>query len=888
MVTTKSLNGSWRVKINGYDEMDIAVPGCIEQVIDNKNMGDEFIMVRRFDVDERDNLCCIRFGAVSYYCEIYLNDVYIGKHEGMWDGFRVNVTDQLKIGENVLMLKITKPGYDEKHRFPNREVLSGFIQDVSTTFGGIWDDVELECAHNAYISSSVVQGDAEGSVQVETEVLQTSMGKPITYTIEILDQNQQCVTKHESTLASNEKTLVNHTKLNIEEGILWNIDDPYLYHYRISIEGEGVYHTVHGRFGLRTIEGQGSTLLLNGKPIYMRGLLHWGYYDDGIIPNPSPKIITEEVNAIKAYGFNAIKHCLYIPREEYLKQADEQGVLLWIELPLWLIENTPELEGRIRREYPRILKQIAGHPSVVMISLGCELDDSVNEHILEEMYDLTKAMSSTLVRDNSGSGECYGGLPVDFADFHDYHFYGDIHNMEHLMETFTPAWRSDRPFLYGEFNEMDTLRDMTEVRKAKGTDKLWWEGTDRNQNPISELKPDFHMGLHDEHMAQYGLRVDYPYLKQLSYNHAMVLRKMNLEFTRSFSQISGYNITSIRDVPIATSGFFDDMGQPKFDVDTVLETNSDVVLLPAWDLSRIWVGSDKVLNSERFNFYSGDSYRLHILCSNYGADTITYPVIRYEILDGDRVILSNELESDAIINRGEVKKIGYIRERLPEVDRPKTYTLKVSMGDTVNRWPIFVYERNEKVEKRIGVYDPAHLFGDYLNDCIEINDEEEVKGSDMVVTSRLTPSIKAYANEGGKVFFVQRGKGNLPAKQGIPFWRESFIQSYDHPILQGMDKSSYMEDLRYFSVSTNSAFDSFAMEGYNVKPILRRYDTRLWNAHDYMKEVSIGKGAIIATTLRLEGGEGKQPYSFGHNVFSKWLYQRVVAYLTGYKAQSMK
>ena len=57
-----------------------------------------------------------------------------------------------------------------------------------------------------------------------------------------------------------------------------------------------------------------------------------------------------------------IKHCLYIPREEYLRQADEAGMLLWIELPLWLPDVSDELEPRILREFPRLLNQIKGHP----------------------------------------------------------------------------------------------------------------------------------------------------------------------------------------------------------------------------------------------------------------------------------------------------------------------------------------------------------------------------------------------------------------------------------------------------------------------------------------------------------------------------------------------
>ena len=80
-----------------------------------------------------------------------------------------------------------------------------------------------------------------------------------------------------------------------------------------------------------------------------------------------------------------------------------------------------------------------------MASLGCELDDKVGGAVLEEIYRLAKRELNCLVRDNSGSGECYGGLAVDYADFSDYHFYGELQNMENLMENFTPGVEAAAP-----------------------------------------------------------------------------------------------------------------------------------------------------------------------------------------------------------------------------------------------------------------------------------------------------------------------------------------------------------------------------------------------------------------------------------------------------------
>jgi hypothetical protein len=174
------------------------------------------------------------------------------------------------------------------------------------------------------------------------------------------------------------------------------------------------------------------------------------------------------------------------------------------------------------------------------------------------MYHLAKRDLGALVRDNSGSGECYGGLAVDYADFSDYHFYAELPNLEHLIETFTPGWRTRRPWLFGEFCDSDTLRDLSDVRREKGVRRLKWESGDARKNPISSLKPDFFAHHHDARMEASGIRAAFPLLSQLSLNHSLVHRKTTLEMTRSFGAVCGYNITNLeRAHPTSGACLFD-------------------------------------------------------------------------------------------------------------------------------------------------------------------------------------------------------------------------------------------------------------------------------------------------------------------------------------------
>jgi hypothetical protein len=672
----------------------------------------------------------------------------------------------------------------------------------------------------------------------------------------------------------------------VDNPMLWDTENANLYKYRLTIDCNNSTQIIEKYFGFRDIACNGSKIILNDRPVYLRGILHWGYYDDEIIPNPSQNVIQSEIELCKKYGFNMIKHCLYIPREEYLELADKKGMLLWVELPLWIPEVTPQLSQRIEREYPQLIRQIMGHPSVVMLSLGCELDSKVDTSILKKMYNLAKAQSNTLVRDNSGSGECFDGSPVDFADFFDYHFYADLQNMENLMEAFTPTWRSYRPWLFGEFCDSDTMRSLKKIREKKGVEVLFWEQGDTSKNPICTLKPDFFAHMHDGCMEKSGILEEFELLSELSLNHSMVHRKTTLEYTRSFPEICGYNITCIRDVPIASSGMFDDFMQPKFDFAEVRKFNSDIVLAPAWDLTRIWINADRVMNKERYNFFSGDYYGLHIIISNYSQSVLEAPVMEWELLCDKKIFINGKTSTAASFVTGDVKELGYISLILPEVTAPQSCVISVVMrcGDrtVVNSWPVFIYPKPKKSNRKIGLYDPANVFTaiDALYDVISIEDDSAVTGFDVVLTSRLTPEIREYARAGGKVFFVQRAGGYLPAKK-ISFWREGMIRQYYHMVLDGIEYKEWFDDLRFFSLSTDTAFqtEQFDKLGFDsVTSIIRRYDCREWEATDYMTEIKAGKGTIIATTLRFEGGMGKQPMFIGNNKFAVWLLNSIIRF----------
>lgn len=868
----QSLSGTWQCALPDGRAFALMVPGCWDTYIEEKDLCGPVRLSRRFSVpDAADARWILRFHRVSYACEVYINGTLCGAHEGMWDAFTVDISACVHKGDNEVALLVTKPGYSDADRFPLRQVLSGFIPDVLCTFGGIWGGVTLLRADRFIVNSHAARGGKDGvfrlTVVLSGEVLCTLCAR-------VFDANGRQIWQ-EQAQGGGEVTL----RGALPDPHAWSPHDPYLYRYAIDIECDGQTKMISGALGLRDIASEDTRLLLNGEPVYLRGALHWGLYDIRIIPVPTHDEIERELSGLRAYGFNAVKHCLYIPSDEYLSACDRAGILCWIELPLWLPEKTDELEGRIRREYPVILRALSGHPSVILVSLGCELNTVIGSALLREMYETAHALTDALVCDNSGSGECYGGSTERSADFFDYHFYGDLQNMEPLMEHFTPAWRNRQPWIFGEFCDSDTLRDLARVRADYGVERLFWEGNDPHKNPISILKPDFYAHHHDECMKASGIGGQFDRLHALSINHSLTHRKITLEMTRAFPEICGYNVTSIRDMPLTADGLFDEIGRAKFSQEIFRQANDSMVLCPAWDLTRIWICGDRVQPKERYSFFGGQETGLHVLLSNYGAQEVDTAVLRWRLSDGDRTLASGEHRACLRVPVGSVCEVGSVRVTLPQVDEPATLRLHVELnanGAVVrNAWPVFVYPEPRPNTASIGLFDPTGLLGgiESLYNMVDILEDEENCRVQAVVATHLSAPLLRYVERGGRVFLLQRGLRCALPTASLSFWREGLIDREGTHFLGELPYRDFDDDLRYFGVATDSIFDLNRLEGAgfpDYEEWMTRYDCRTWLRGAYVLSMPRGEGMILATTLRLEGGMGKQPDGIRENVFGRW------------------
>jgi len=297
-------------------------------------------------------------------------------------------------------------------------------------------------------------------------------------------------------------------------------------------------------------------MLVDGKPAYLRGLLHWGWYPKLRHPHPDVETCRKEVEAVAAMGFNCVKFCLWAPPHHYLELLEAAGMCAWMELPVW--NPGPDIR-QIRAEIERIVLQYRHHKSIILWTVGCELGNQMTREDRKALFDLVKTLTGGApVKDSSGGAEMYGGDPVEYGDFDDFHPYCDLAEYFSVLDALQAGARKSKAILLGECNDFDSIRD---IRRVVNETPYW-----ASDDPFLNAK-----GVRWQHDLP-GIINNPPeiptHLLESSKSMKLFVHRVfqELVIARNFA---GSVITGIVDTPISTSGFFDDWGEPKFDADEV-------------------------------------------------------------------------------------------------------------------------------------------------------------------------------------------------------------------------------------------------------------------------------------------------------------------------------
>ncbi len=207
--------------------------------------------------------------------------------------------------------------------------------------------------------------------------------------------------------------------------------------------------TPHRPAAEQRANADGISLLVDGRPFRVRGVLHWGYYPELGNPWPDEQQIRREITDMKSLGFNLVKFCLWIPPERYYQLCEEMNMFVWQEYPFW---DTPLDDPAIVEDYRQFFLLDRPYSCVILRTLTCE-NDRVDPILAKKIVNLAHEMiPGSLVLDNSAwlSNQCFG-------DFHDEHPY--LHNAQWRYYGKRMRHRLTKPLLLGETMCADTSPD---------------------------------------------------------------------------------------------------------------------------------------------------------------------------------------------------------------------------------------------------------------------------------------------------------------------------------------------------------------------------------------------------------------------------------------------
>lgn len=442
----QNLNGSWDYAILPKGSLPetgfagkITVPFPVESYLSGvqKDVGpdNELWYERDFDLslDRKGKRVLLHFGASDWETEVWINGISAGKHQGGYDAFTFDITDQLNKGQNqTIRVRVWDPS--DSGPQPRGKQVKEPKSIWYTPVTGIWQTVWLEAVQERYISGVFSLTDWENGMQVfhplvsgsseglEVEVVVSELGK---------------------TVGSFKGKANAPLPVKIPSAKSWSPDSPFLYEVTLRLtEGKKLLEEVKSYAAYRDVrmakdQNGHQRIFLNGKPLFQFGPLDQGWWPDGLYTAPSDEALLFDIQKTKEMGFNMIRKHVKVEPARWYYHADQIGMLVWQDMPSgdmgnrWEVRpgviregvekvRTPESEAIFKTEWKEIINEFRFFPSIVV---WVPFNEAWGQFKTSEIVQLTRELDpSRLINSASGGNFEMDGSAVagDILDLHNY------------------------------------------------------------------------------------------------------------------------------------------------------------------------------------------------------------------------------------------------------------------------------------------------------------------------------------------------------------------------------------------------------------------------------------------------------------------------------------
>jgi len=318
------------------------------------------------------------FGAVNYEAVVYLNTKLLGKHVGGFTPFNYDVTDLIKDGENFVILKVNNTR--KKENVPTN------IFDW-WNYGGITRDVFLVETEQIFIQNYFFRLDKTNQNQIlfNAELSSKISGKTLEVSIPELKVLESFTSDSEGRVSGNFK---------IKDLSLWTPENPKLYEVELKLDKDNIKDEI----GFRIIETSGKKILLNNKPIFLRGIsIHEEKTNGGGRAN-SKEDAQKLLGWAKELGCNYVRLAHYPHNEYMVREAEKMGFLVWSEIPVyWTIAwENPETFDNAKRQLTDMIVRDRNRANIIIWSIANETPrGDAREKFLSQLADHARSLDPT-------------------------------------------------------------------------------------------------------------------------------------------------------------------------------------------------------------------------------------------------------------------------------------------------------------------------------------------------------------------------------------------------------------------------------------------------------------------------------------------------------------
>lgn len=600
---------------------------------------------------------------------VYVDGVLVAWDERLSTPNRFDLSKQLTPGIHTITLCI-----DNRLKYPMDHWNHGTTEYTQTNWNGVVGEMMLEAIEPTYIGGLDIYPDIDAHKATVRTSLFNVTGKAEEGDMEIWVREKKSgktvyKTTQKVSLAQPEQSwdCVLDMGKNMQ---LWDEFNPFLYEVSARMTVGKAVHEVSETFGMRKVEQGKHHVRLNGRNIHLRGALDCAAFP--LTGYPATDVATWKhiFTTVKSYGLNHIRFHSWCPPEAAFEAADEVGLYLQAELPMWIkdVGKSPERRKFFEQEMKSILREYGNHPSFILYCNGNEnegdfavLEDLIkkgqaldNRHLYSASTARTHVASDQFyVSHVTGKGgiTVYEGIPSTMWD----------KRKEHDIDVPAIAHESGQRCMYPNFAEMKKYTGVLQPRNFE---------------------------VYRERLARNGMLHQADDFFRATGAHTVLQYKEVNESLLRTPNSAGFQLLGLADFPgqgCAFVGVLDAFWDSKGLVtpEKFRESCGPVVLLARFP-KRAYTNREKL--DFQFDIYQ------------YGPRDIKRDKLKWTLTEASGTVYAKGNLSTPKLEVATVDSLGKISIDLGRVTEPVQMTLRAQLADTIkNEWNFWVYPETEQV-----------------------------------------------------------------------------------------------------------------------------------------------------------------------------------------------